>query len=506
MLPINARRLLGALAILTLAPWAVPMPAAGATAVQIAGNLLRPLYVTQAPGDFERLFIVEQNGRIRILLNGALLDSAFLNVDPISSCCGERGLLGLAFHPDYQNNGYFYINYTNTLGNTVIARFSVTGDPNIADPGSAVTIKTYTQPEANHNGGCLQFGPDGMLYVSSGDGGGSNDQHGTTGNGQNLNTLLGKILRLDVDTTSPYVPADNPFVGLANHREEIWAYGVRNPWRFTFDRLTGDMYMADVGQDAREEINFEPDSAVGGRNYGWRCMEGTNCTGLTGCTCNGPTLTLPIHEYPHQAACQSITGGYVYRGCALPELEGHYFYAEYCTGQIWSFRYDGATRTDSTEWTATLDPAGFDEIVTVSSFGQDHLGELYICDYGDGEVYKIVPDAFTDCNANLVADSCEIAAGMAADVNGNQVPDDCECACPCAGDPACDGVSVNVLDVVETVNVAFRGAAPTSDTFCPYERSDVDCTGATTVTDVVRVVNVAFRGGMPQTEFCAPCP
>jgi len=489
-----------------------PTDASAATTVRVASNLSSPVFITQAPGDTDRFFIVEQRGRIRILLNGAILDSAFLNVDPISVCCNERGLLGLAFHPDYPNNGYFYVNYTDLSGNTVIARYSVTGDPNIADPASGVTIKAYTQPESNHNGGCLQFGTDGMLYIASGDGGGANDQHGSIGNGQNVNTLLGKILRLDVDTTSPYVPADNPFVGVAGRREEIWSYGLRNPWRFSFDRLTGDMYMADVGQDDREEINFEPDSAVGGRNYGWRCTEGTSCTGLSGCVCNGPTLTPPIHEYPHVVNCHSVTGGYVYRGCALPELEGHYFYAEYCSGEIWSFRYDDSTKTDSTEWTVALDPPGAEEIGNIPSFGEDHLGELYICDYGggilgQGEIYKLVPNSLADCNSNLISDSCEIAFGLATDGNGNGIPDDCEfiCSCPCAQDPNCDAVITDVLDVVTTVNVAFRGIPETADPDCATERTDLDCDGATTVLDVVRVVNVAFRGASSGTEFCAPC-
>ncbi len=481
-----------------------------AMTVPVASNLSSPIYITQAPGDTDRFFIVEQRGRIRILLNGAILDSAFLNVVPVTSCCSERGLLGLAFHPDYVNNGYFYVNRTDLSGNTVIARYSVTGDPNIADPNSALTIKSYTQPEPNHNGGCLQFGSDGMLYVASGDGGGSNDQHGTNGNGQNLNTLLGKILRLDVDAASPYIPADNPFVGVAGTQEEIWAYGMRNPWRFSFDKLTGDLYIGDVGQDNREEINFEPDSADGGRNYGWRCTEGTFCTGLTGCVCNGPTLIPPINEYPHVNPCQSITGGYVYRGCALPELEGQYFFAEYCTSQIWSFRYNGATKSDSIEWTTTLDPLG--NIDRIPSFGQDHLGELYLCEYGggalgQGAIYKIVPDAMVDCNDNLVSDSCEIAHGLVPDANLNGIPDGCEvtCSCPCEDDPNCDGIIDDILDVVETVGVAFRNDPETQDPSCTTERTDVNCDGFTTVLDVTHVVNVAFRNANAATEFCNPC-
>ena len=513
MLRGSMRRITAVVVIAVIAGYGLVAPSThGAQAVQVVAGLSSPLFITQAPGDTSRFFIMEQRGRIKVLLDGVILDSAFLNVDPISSCCNERGLLGLAFHPNYQSNGFFYVNYTNLSGNTVIERYTVSGDPDIANPASGLVIKTFTQPEANHNGGCLNFGPDGMLYVASGDGGGSNDNHGTIGNGQNLNTLLGKFLRLDVDTTSPYVPADNPFVGVASTRGEIWSYGWRNPWRFSFDKLTGDMYVGDVGQDAREEIDFEPDSAVGGRNYGWRCMEGTSCTGLSGCTCNGPTLRLPINEYPHVENCHSITGGYVYRGCAIPELYGQYFFAEYCSGEIWSFRYDGATKTDSTEWTTVLDPpAGF-EINNIPSFGQDHLGELYICEYGGGAIgagaiYKIVPDSFVDCDSNLVSDSCEIVYGLKPDANANWIPDGCEfiCDCPCAGDPNCDAVIANVQDVVATVNIAFRGATETTDPSCSTERTDLDCDGVTSVTDVVRIVNVAFRGGNPAVEFCIPC-
>ena len=513
MLRGSTRQTLGICALVVICALGIVMPRVyAAQAVPVVSGLSSPLFMTQAPGDTSRFFIMEQRGRIKVLLDGEILDSAFLNVDPISACCNERGLLGLAFHPDYQSNGFFYINYTNTSGNTVIVRYTVSGDPNIADPASGLTIKTYTQPESNHNGGCLNFGPDGMLYVSSGDGGGSNDAHGTNGNGQNLNTMLGKILRLNVDIASPYVPADNPFVGVADTREEIWSYGLRNPWRFSFDKLTGDMYVGDVGQDAREEINFEPDSAVGGRNYGWRCMEGTSCTGLSGCTCNGPTLRLPIHEYSHQVNCHSITGGYVYRGCAIPELYGHYFLAEYCSGEMWSFRYDGATKTDFTEWTTVLDPPGGFEIDNIPSFSEDHLGELYICEYGSGVVglgtiYKIVPDNFVDCDSNLIADSCEIVHGLKPDVNANWIPDGCEviCDCPCAGDPICDGILSDILDVIETVNVAFRGLAETADPNCSTGRTDLDCDGVTTVLDVVGIVNVAFRGVGAGTEFCVPC-
>jgi hypothetical protein len=223
-------------------------------------------------------------------------------------------------------------------------------------------------------------------------------------------------------------------------------------------------------------------------------------------------LTLPINEYPHQVNCQSITGGYVYRGCAIPELYGHYFFAEYCTGQIWSFRYDGATKTDSTEWTTDFAPGGGLEINNIPSFGQDHLGELYLCEYGggvvgQGAIYKIVPDVLIDCDSNLVSDSCEIVAGLKPDANTNWIPDGCEfvCSCPCANDPTCDGVVSNAQDVVMIVNVAFRGVPAVIDPSCTTERSDVSCDGVTSVSDVVRVVNVAFRGADSATEYCNPC-
>jgi Glucose / Sorbosone dehydrogenase len=258
----------------------------------------------------------------------------------------------------------------------------------VADPASEFVIITIAQPYANHNGGMLAFGPnDGYLYIGMGDGGGSNDQDGRA---QDPGQLLGKMLRIDVDGGSPYaIPPSNPFAGPGLPLDEIWAIGTRNPWRWSFDRLTGDLFIGDVGQGQREELDFQPASSPGGENYGWRCMEGFRCTGWSGCTCNDSSLTLPIFDYTHSDGC-SVIGGYVYRGCAVPDLQGTYFFADYCSARIWSFRYDGSAMTEFQERTTELDPSGSPSIGSITSFGEDGLGELYIVDQG-GELFKIVP-------------------------------------------------------------------------------------------------------------------
>ncbi|MHC5024413.1 MAG: PQQ-dependent sugar dehydrogenase [Planctomycetota bacterium] len=372
---------------------------------QVASGLSLPLYVVAPPGDFDRLFIVEQRagttGRIKILD----LNSGTVNATPFLSITGlatnnEQGLLGLAFHPDYANNGFFYVNYNPTNGDTVVERYQVSGDPDIADANSGRPVIIIDQPQSNHNGGWIDFGPDGFLYIGMGDGGNFNDQgtgHSAGGNAQDItNNLLGKMLRLDVDgddfpldeDANYAIPPDNPFVGISGD-DEIWAYGLRNPWRCAFDRATGDLYMGDVGQFSWEEVSFQPASSTGGENYGWRCMEAEHCTGLSGCTCNAPDLVLPIHEYGHGEGC-SITGGNVYRGSAIPTLQGTYFFADFCSNTIWSFRYDGNTVTEFTDRTAELDPPGGDTIVSITSFGEDAAGEMYICER-NGAVYRIKP-------------------------------------------------------------------------------------------------------------------
>jgi len=438
--------------LFALAALALTAPAFGQalTTVRVASGLARPVGVVNAPGDTGRAFIIEQRsgstGRIRVLdlSTNTLLATPFLSVSSVSTG-NEQGLLGAAFHPDYQTNGRFFVNYTTagggTAGRTVVAEY-VASPPsaNVANATVVQTIIRYNQPESNHNGGWMGFGADGYLYIASGDGGGGNDQHGATGNGQNIDTLLGKILRIDVDgddfpadaNANYRIPPTNPFAGATPGSDEIWAYGLRNPWRNGFDRLTGDLWIADVGQNAIEEVNFEP-AATPGRNYGWRCMEGFNCTGLSGCTCNAPTLTLPVHTFSHAGGNCSVTGGYVYRGCAMPELGGTYFFADYCSAQIWSFRYDTVNGlTDFTNRTAELAPGGGFSIASITAFGEDALGEIYICDQGggaaNGEVFKIVPVSILhDCNLNGRSDACDIALGSSTDADNDGRPDEC---CP----------------------------------------------------------------------------
>ena len=379
----------------------------GITTVQVASGLDRPIYVTAPAGDIDRLFIAEQHtGQIKILnLNTGLINSTpFLDIDGLS-VGNEQGLLGMAFHPDYAANGFFYVNFPDSGWTTNIRRYQVSAsDPNNADAGSAETIMTYSQPFRNHNGGWLEFGPDGYLYISSGDGGSGHDPGNRA---QDITSQrLGKILRIDVDSNSPYtIPGGNPFVGKTGD-DEIWVYGLRNPWRPSFDRLTGDLYIADVGQSVREEINFQPASSIGGENYGWRVMEGTRCN-ISGDTlpCDDPNFTPPVHEYVHGGAPDggfSITGGYVYRG-PIKDLQGVYFFADYVTDQIWSFRFDGTNKTEFINRTNQLDPEG-NSISSISSFGEDALGNLYIVSL-DGDVFKVV------CESTIIGDfngSCQV--------------------------------------------------------------------------------------------------
>ncbi len=340
---------------------------------EIASGLARPVYLTHA-GDV-RLFVVEQGGLIRIIEKGAVLDEPFLDVSALLNTQGlERGLLGMAFHPDYAENGWFFINYTAAgSGANTVARYSRL-DANQADPASAEIILSVDDPYPNHNAGQLAFGPDGYLYVGLGDGGSGGDPHG---NGQNRSVLLGKMLRLDVDGDLPYeIPDDNPFVGDGRFRPEIWAWGLRNPWRYSFDRLTGDLYIADVGQYLWEEINMQPADSPGGENYGWSVYEGTHSFSGESAP---PDMVTPIAEYSHSDGC-SVTGGYVYRGAALPELRGTYFYGDWCSGVAWTARRD-----ESGVWqTRVFMNTGRQ----ISSFGEDAAGELYLLDHG-GAVLRL---------------------------------------------------------------------------------------------------------------------
>ncbi len=367
--------------------------------VRVATGLLRPVQTIAPPGDRDRLFIVEQRGLIKILKlkTGEILATPFLNLlDVVYDNGNEQGLLGLTFHPDYWNNGYFYVNYTREPdAATVVERYTVrAANPDRGNKTTAFLILgPVAQPYSNHNGGCLRFGPnDGYLYIGLGDGGSAGNPDCSAQKGD---TFLGKMLRIDVDGGSPYVvPPDNPFVGDDGILDEIWSVGLRNPWRYNFDRLTGDLYIGDVGQDAREEIDFEPGTSFGGLNYGWKIMEGLSCFSTGNCPpvppCNDPALTLPIHQYTHGTGC-SITGGAIYRGCGIPDLRGTYFFADYCSDRIWSFRYDGSNMTDFVERTSELDPSD-SNINEISSMDEDADGEIYLSDL-NGEIFKIVADA-----------------------------------------------------------------------------------------------------------------
>jgi glucose/arabinose dehydrogenase len=355
-----------------------------------ASGFNRPVNIKHAGDD--RLFVVEQDGVIKIVnTDGSTESTNFLDIDSrVGSSGNEQGLLGLAFHPNYATNGYFFVNYTNNSGDTVISRFSrISVNPAIADPNSELIILTYSQPYSNHNGGELQFGPDGYLYISSGDGGSGGDPQN---NSQNTNSLLGKLLRIDVNNSSasnPYaIPSDNPFVGNSASREEIWAYGLRNAWKFSFDSLNDDLWIADVGQNAREEINMVA-STDAGLNYGWRCYEGNNTYNTSGCP-NSNTLTFPVSEYSHSGGRCSITGGYVYRGSTYPNLEGLYFFGDVCTQEIGYLRYENGN------WNSTFEGFSGNWV----AFGEDINGELYVSSLG-GSIFKIT-DTLLSIDDNLL--------------------------------------------------------------------------------------------------------
>ena len=391
-------------AVLLLGALLTSLPAFGVGLALVANGIAFPADIQNARDGSGRLFFVQQTGQIRVRKNGAMLPTPFLDVSDLSSDPtvlgnGERGLLGLAFHPDYRNNGYFYVNYTrNPDGATVVARYSRSAiDPDVADAQSAVELLTIAQPYANHNGGALRFGPDGFLYIGMGDGGSGNDPQNYA---QDLTSLLGKMLRIDVNATTgqlPYgIPPDNPFVGSPQPgvRAEIWAYGLRNPWRFSFDRVAGDLFIGDVGQGAREEVDFVRAGTAGGMNFGWRVMEGTQCTNLGGGPpCNDPGFTPPIVDYDHGQGC-SVTGGYAYRGRAVPELivanppasgqlfSGVYVYGDYCRGTIWRI---SATATGGVSNSVLL-PSG----LLITTFGEDEDGELYVADARGAKIYRLV--------------------------------------------------------------------------------------------------------------------
>lgn len=350
----------------------------------VVAGLQNPLYVTHAGDSSGRLFVVEQSGRIWVVINDLLQNQPFIDLTGIVNQAilfgySEGGLLGLAFHPNYEENGLFYVNYTDVNGTTRVVRYTVSEDnPNVADPSTATELFSIGQPYPNHNGGHMDFGPDGYLYISLGDGGSRDDPLNT---GQNKGDLLGSILRIDVDNPdegSAYgIPQDNPFFTDLSFAPEVWAWGLRNVWRFSFDRATGDFYLADVGQNNIEEINFQPADSPGGENYGWRAFEGD--AQYIG---NAATdVVMPIATYTHADGC-SVTGGYVYRGEAIPDMQGAYFYSDYCSGLLWT-----AYRDTDENWQDTVI---MDTGRRISSFGEDEAGELYLVDY-DGAILRFEP-------------------------------------------------------------------------------------------------------------------
>jgi glucose/arabinose dehydrogenase len=344
----------------------------------IAGGFGELTHLTAPPGD-ARLFVLEQVGRIRIIRDGQTLATPFLDItDRVGSAGNEQGLLALVFHPSFSSNRFFYVHYTNKNGDTRVERYTVSANADRADVATAKLILAVDQPYSNHNGGQMEFGPDGMLYIGLGDGGSGGDPHGY---GQSRATLLGKLLRIDVDRGDPYaIPANNPYVGTAGARPEIWAYGLRNPWRFTFDPPTNRLYIADVGQNRYEEVDVV-DYRTAGLNYGWNVMEGAHC--YESASCNSAGMTMPVVEYTHSFGC-SITGGFVYRGTRSPQWAGHYFYSDYCNGWIRSFRVDGGGVSAQREW-------DFPNVGSVFSFGRDGAGELYVLAVrsGAGSVYHL---------------------------------------------------------------------------------------------------------------------
>ena len=357
--------------VLAAAPW----PRIAFTPV--SGGFASPVQVTSARDGSGRLFVVEQRGRVKIVKGGVVLPAPFLDISNRVSCCGERGLLSIAFEPGSGPKDTFWADYTDVNGDTTISRFSFAGDT--ASAASETVILKIAQPFSNHNGGQLAFGPDGYLYVGMGDGGSGGDPNN---NGQNLGSLLGKILRMDVrSAASPYgIPPDNPFAGSSPSRPEIWAYGLRNPWRFSFDRKTGDLYIGDVGQNAWEEVDFQPAGAAGGANYGWRVTEGAHCY-LPAVGCSFAGITLPLAEYGHVNGNCSVTGGFVYRGRDYGRLSGVYFFADYCSGRVWGVR-NGASGWEGEE---LLRPG-----YAFTSFGEDDAGEVYAVDGSSGTLYRLV--------------------------------------------------------------------------------------------------------------------
>ncbi len=457
-----ASRLTAAVAIAILTQAGISDAATPLTKTLVASGLTEPVFVTAAPGDTYRLFVVEQTGAIKIIKGGIVQTRPFINLSAlISTSSSERGLLGLAFHPQYAANRYFYVNYTRLSdGATAISRYQRSAtDPDSAVLTSDSILVTISQPFSNHNGGMLAFSPiDNYLYVGMGDGGSSGDPGNRA---QDSTLLLGKILRLDVDRANGTLsPTSNPFVGQAGWRGEIWALGVRNPWRFSFDPQTGDLYIGDVGQSAWEEVSYQAATSSGGENYGWRLREGMHCFNPS-TNCDPGGLTEPIYEYGHTSGRCSITGGYVYRGCAIPDLQGTYFFGDYCTGNVYSFVKTAGGITGFADRTTELGTGG----MNIASFGQDNAGEIYIVDLG-GSIYKIV--------ANGTPSQCSV-------------------------EPCCTGTTgnVNVFGIVDLSDLSALVSYLTGGGFAlPCgEEANVNALGIVDLSDLSLLVSYLTGGG-----------
>lgn len=388
---------------------------------RVATGVERPTFVTTPPNDSSRLFVLEQyTGLIHIIVDGQKLTPPFLDLSAVAMDTGtEQGLCGLVFHPDFAENGRFFVNYINKEGDTVLARYTVSANPNLADTNSATVLFTIAQPRPEHNGGMMAFGPlDGYLYISSGDGGLDTFTVNNSLNARDLSNPLGKLLRIDVDATEPYaIPAENPFVADGTKDGRIWAYGLRNPWRFSFDRLTGDLFLGDVGNLSREEVDFIPAGTVVAKDFGWPSAEGAGCFGGFPGPCHtNAGRTPPIYDYDHfvdtkgeAAVARAVVGGYVYRGTLVPQFQGLYFFADFAQADLWTLRYENNLVTELTDRRDELTPLDGQPIETISSFGEDADGELYICSYEGDEVFKLVTlQQVADVNRNGAADSVDV--------------------------------------------------------------------------------------------------
>ena len=411
--------------LLQALPLAAPASAQAFNLERVTQFITEPVAAAAPPGDTERVFVVSNTGRIFIIKNGQMSFTPFLSIGDIVQKVGEGGMLGLAFHPDYDQNGYFYVSYTtgDDKGDSIISRFTVSPtNPDFSDPATRVDIwGPLIQDQQIHRSGALHFGPDGMLYFSLGDGGPTNDP---LNRAQDINDPRGSILRFDVDAPFPHVPADNPFAGAIPGDDHIWAYGLRNPYRFGIDSATGDLYIADVGQSDAEEINFLAAGATAPANFGWRCMEGTLCTGASGCGCADPSWTVPVHEYDHSAAggC-AVIGGEVYRGSQIPSMQGRYLFSDFCTSRLWSFRVENGQKVDFIDHTDDVQTFGGGGFSFPGGFGTDGQGELYLLDYYGDEVFKMVPvDPWSDlagAKAGSLGDP--LLTGDGTPMPGNQV-------------------------------------------------------------------------------------